>query len=208
MHRASGVSSSHWAASRPHCPRMVAVCLQHVGLQSRYWLMPREVQAPSPQDHQDSHVDLFHPAHWPHCPSLPPAQDARPTGDHTQSGSEHRGPGACPSAPSHWPVPRRTRSPPTVPSPASQPSVEPWVLSCRSPPGLQPSPPHRAEQEGDDLPLRDAGLSGGAHHAGGQAQDDAHPPGGAAWPRLQVGLHDQAGAGRHPQVWHRGALQG
>lgn len=30
---------------------------------------------------------------------------------------------------------------------------------------------------------------------------------GAARPRLQVGLHDQAGAGRHPQVRHGGALQ-
>lgn len=90
--------------------------------------------------------------------------------------------------------------PPPDPTPwclalGPQSSVEPWVLSYRLPPGLQPRPPHWAEQEGDDLPLCDAGLGGGAHHAGGQAQDDAHPPGGATWPGLQVWLHDQAGAG-------------
>uniref|UniRef100_A0A8U7NU87 Uncharacterized protein n=1 Tax=Corvus moneduloides TaxID=1196302 RepID=A0A8U7NU87_CORMO len=75
-------------------------------------------------------------------------------------------------------------------------------------PGLQPGAPHRPGQQGDDLPLRDAGLGGGADHAGGQAQDDADAPGGAPGAGLQGRLHVQAGARRHPQVRHRGALQG
>ena len=74
--------------------------------------------------------------------------------------------------------------------------------------GLQQSSPHRPKQEGDDLPLRDAGLSGGADHSGGQEEDDAHTPGGAARPGLQNRLHVQTRAGRYPQVWHRRAVQG
>lgn len=61
--------------------------------------------------------------------------------------------------------------------------------------GIQQSTPHRAEQEGDDLPLCDQSLCGRAHHPGGQKEDDAHPPGGPPWAWLQVRLHDQARAG-------------
>ena len=73
--------------------------------------------------------------------------------------------------------------------------------------GVQSSPPHRAGQQGDDLPLRDAGQRGGAHHRGGQEEDDADPPGGPARPGVQSRIHVQTGTGRHPQVRDRRALQ-
>ena len=75
-------------------------------------------------------------------------------------------------------------------------------------PGVQSSPPNRAGQQGDDLPLRHASQRGGAHHPGGQEEDDADPPGGPSRTGVQSWLHDQAGTGRHPQVWNRRALQG
>ena len=78
-----------------------------------------------------------------------------------------------------------------------------WPRPCA---GLQPRSPHRPDDEGDDLPLRDAQLGGGAHHAGRQAQDDADPPGGAAGARQQGHVDVEAGDGRHPQVRHRGAV--
>lgn len=74
--------------------------------------------------------------------------------------------------------------------------------------GVQSSPPNRAGQQGDDLPLCDASQRGGAHHPGGQEEDDADPPGGPARTGVQSWLHDQTGTGRHPQVWNRRALQG
>ena len=66
------------------------------------------------------------------------------------------------------------------------------MLRCVA--GIQPRPSHWAAHQGDDLPLRDAQLGGGAHHAGGQAQDDAHPPGGAAGTRQQGLVDVEAGA--------------
>lgn len=216
-HRVPGVFSYHILPPQGGCASPAG------GLTAPPGVTPWEVQPPSPHESHQSPV-------WLHCiertghaaPHTPPHPSPH-TCSHIQF-HLHRPPGPHETTQdmnlaalvhvhlhvqSHspfqaeWLLSARAR-----PSPHMALGLESQVLSCRSPPGLQPRPSHRAEQEGDDLPLRDAGLRGGAHHAGGQTQDDAHAPGGAARPGLQVGLHDQAGAGRHPQVRHGGALQG
>lgn len=59
--------------------------------------------------------------------------------------------------------------------------------------GLQPCTQNWTEQESDDLPLCDKGLSGGADHTGGQEEDDADSSGSETRVGLQDRLHVQTG---------------
>lgn len=59
--------------------------------------------------------------------------------------------------------------------------------------GLQPCTQNWTEQESDDIPLCDKGLSGGAYHSGGQEEDDANLSGSETRVGLQDRLHVQTG---------------
>lgn len=59
--------------------------------------------------------------------------------------------------------------------------------------GLQSCTQNWTEQESDDIPLCDKGLSGGAYHSGGQEENDANSSGSETRVGLQDRLHVQTG---------------
>lgn len=142
--RVSGLSSSHGAASGPHSPRKVAVCLQHTGLQSHCWLTPKGVQPPSPQDCRKSPTWLQSIQHTGHtapctCPctcAVTLSSTCPGTQAHmgVQSGTEPSEPGTCtsPHEVASCPVPNMLMSTLALP--------RPHVVPTPAPPSLRLSP--------------------------------------------------------------------